>query len=57
MAVVLSFHNRGFTEIGIHGISARNLGGDARHRVLAEQEGVIEMMEKAIEEMETGEAD
>ncbi len=57
MAVVLSLHNRGFTEIGMRGISARDPGGDARHRRLVEQEGVGQKMEKAIEEMETGEAD
>jgi hypothetical protein len=57
MALVLSFHNRGFTEIGMRGISARDLGGSARHHAINEQKGVIRKMEKAIEEMETGEAD
>ncbi len=57
MALVLSLHNRGFTEIGMRGISARDLGGNARHQAINEQMGVIRKMEKAIEEMETGEAD
>jgi hypothetical protein len=57
MALVLSLHNRGFTEIGMRGIKAQGLGGDADNRILAEQEGVIDKMKKAIEEMETGKAD
>jgi hypothetical protein len=57
MAVVLSFHNRGFTEIGMRGIKAQGLSGDADSRILTEQEGVIDKMKKAIEEMETGKAD
>jgi hypothetical protein len=57
MALVLSLHNRGFTEIGTRGIKAQGLSGDAESRILAEQEGVIRKMKKAIEEMETARAD
>jgi hypothetical protein len=57
MALVLSFHNRGFTEIGMRGIKAQGLSGDADDRILAEQESVLRKMKKAIEEMETGKAD
>ena len=57
MALVLSLHNRGFTEIGMRGIRAEDLSGVADHRMFAEQKGVIQNMEKALQEMETGEAD
>ncbi len=57
LALVLSLHNRGFTEIGMRGISARGLDGDARHRVFTEQDNAIKRMKKAIEEVESGEAD
>jgi hypothetical protein len=57
MALVLSFHNRGFTEIGMRGISAKGLDGDVRRHVFTEQKHGIQQMKKTIEEMETGKAD
>jgi hypothetical protein len=57
MALVLALHNRGFTEIGMSGVKAQDLGGAADHRMFAEQKGVIENTKRAIEEIKAGEAD
>ena len=56
MALVLSLHNRGFTEIGTRGIKARDLSG-TENRLLSAQDATIGWMEKSIEEMLKDEAE
>jgi hypothetical protein len=56
LAVVLALHNRGFTEIGVRGVRARGLSGDAEKRMFEEQQSTIRQIQKAIQRMERGEA-
>jgi hypothetical protein len=52
MAFVLALHNRGFSEIGVHGLKAQDITKNAQHDAIREHEESLEMLWSAVKMLE-----